>query len=73
MHHDAIAEVKAEQCPECGPHGNRWRVVLAFSEVACTVCAGGVPSDAFGLVQRDSFNCGDAECRGCDTCFPTVR
>jgi hypothetical protein len=40
------------QCPECGPHGNRGRVQLNFIEVACTVCAGGVSGDAFGMVEE---------------------
>jgi hypothetical protein len=44
------------QCPECGPHGNRGRVQLNFIEVACTVCAGGVSGDAFGVVKDDSPN-----------------
>jgi len=38
-------------CPECGPHGNAGRVLLASTWVACTVCAGGKPGDAFGAVK----------------------
>lgn len=47
-----------QQCPECGPHGNRGRVALNFIEVACTTCAGGVPGDAFGRVAQDGVDDG---------------
>lgn len=53
---DCTKAAKAAEppCPECGPHGNRGRVALAFSEVACTTCAGGVPGDAFGRVADNN-------------------
>jgi hypothetical protein len=48
-------------CPECGPHGNRGRVLLMDREVACTVCAGGVSGDAFGTTVIDVEVNPDAE------------
>jgi hypothetical protein len=49
---DLHASEAKPTCPECGPHGNRGRVQLNFIEVACTTCAGGVPGDAFGVVEQ---------------------
>lgn len=51
-HDPAIAqEHPSSTCHECGPHGNAGRVLLASTWVACTVCAGGKPGDAFGAVE----------------------
>lgn len=46
--------MRQQACPECGPHGNAGRVLLASTWVACTVCAGGKPGDAFGIVEIES-------------------
>lgn len=33
-------KVRVDRCPECGPHGNRGRVMLFDSWVDCTTCGG---------------------------------
>jgi len=56
LRHDHVIaqEYPSTTCPECSPHGNDGRVLLASTWVACTVCAGGRPGDAFGAVVEAS-------------------
>lgn len=58
---DAIAGVEVEPCPECGPHGNRGKVMGLEQTYDCTTCAGGRSGDVWDAeVQEIEVKADDA-------------